>query len=98
MRVTIFGATGLLGKPLMREWSGDVVTGFGSRDVDIRYAARVQSVVEETKPEWIVLADAYTYVDGCESNQDLAFAVNRDGAMNVAKAGKSVGAQLLFLS
>jgi dTDP-4-dehydrorhamnose reductase len=98
MRVTIFGATGLLGKPLMREWSGDAVAGFGSRDVDIRDATRVQSAVEETKPEWIVLAAAYTDVDGCESNQDLAFAVNRDGAIHVAKAAKSIGAQLLFLS
>ena len=33
MRVTIFGASGLLGKALMREWSGDAVIGLGSRDL-----------------------------------------------------------------
>jgi dTDP-4-dehydrorhamnose reductase len=37
-------------------------------------------------------------VDGCESHQDLAFAVNRDGAVNVAQAAKEGGARLLFLS
>jgi dTDP-4-dehydrorhamnose reductase len=50
------------------------------------------------RPDWVVLAAAYTDVDGCESNRDLAFAVNRDGAANVAKSAKESGAKLLFLS
>lgn len=98
MRVTIFGASGLLGKALMREWSGDAVTGFSSRDADIRDPKQVQNAVQETRPEWIVLAAAYTDVDGCESNPKLAFAVNRDGPVNVATAAKEVGARLMFLS
>jgi dTDP-4-dehydrorhamnose reductase len=98
MRVTVFGAGGLLGQALMGEWSGDAVTGFASRDSDIRDARRVQQIVRETTPEWIVLSAAYTDVDGCESNRDLAFAVNRDGAVNVAAAAREVGARLLFLS
>jgi dTDP-4-dehydrorhamnose reductase len=98
MRIAIFGASGLLGKALMQEWTDDAVTGLGSRDADIRDANRVQHVVREAHPEWIVLAAAYTDVDGCESNQELAFAVNRDGAVNVARAAKQTGARLLFLS
>jgi dTDP-4-dehydrorhamnose reductase len=98
MRVTIIGASGLLGKELIRESGGDTVTGLTSRDADIRDADRVQQVLRETRPEWVILAAAYTDVDGCESNQDLAFAVNRDGALNVAAAAKQVGARLLFFS
>jgi len=98
MRVTIFGGSGLLGKALMHEWSGDAVTGLCSHDADIRDARRVEEVVREARPEWIVLAAAYTDVDGCESNQERAFAVNRDGAVNVATAAKKVGARLVFLS
>ena len=98
MRVTLFGASGLLGKALLREWDGDTVTGLTSHAADIRDAKRVQNVVQETNPEWIVLAAAYTDVDGCEGNPDLAFAVNRDGAVNVAVAAKKVGARLVFLS
>jgi dTDP-4-dehydrorhamnose reductase len=37
-------------------------------------------------------------VDGCESNSELAFTVNRDGAVNVASACKASGAKLLFIS
>jgi dTDP-4-dehydrorhamnose reductase len=98
MRVTIFGASGLLGKPLMSEWSEDVVTGLSSRDADVRDPVGVSQVVQETSPEWIVLAAAYTDVDGCESNRDLAFAVNREGAANVAAAAKAAGSRLLFVS
>jgi len=98
MRVTIFGASGLLGKALIREWSVDAVTGFNSRDADIRDSAAVQKAAQATNPDWIVLAAAYTDVDGCEANRDFAFAVNRDGAVNVAAAARTVGARLLFLS
>src|SRR5258708_15606051 len=98
MKAMIFGASGLLGKALMREWSAGDVVGLSSRDVDIRDAAKVRDVVQEAKPEWIVLAAAYTNVDDCESHPDLAFAVNCDGAVNVAQAAKRCGAKLLFLS
>jgi len=98
MKVLIFGASGLLGNALTREWTGDKVVGLSSRNVDIRDVQRVIQVVEEVKPEWIVLTAAYTDVDGCEQNQELAFSVNRDGAVNVANAAKNVRACLLFLS
>ena len=98
MRVTIFGSSGLLGKELIRAWGGDAVTGLSSRDADLRDANRVQQMVRESAPDWIVLSAAYTDVDGCEANPEMAFAVNRDGALNVATAAKEVGARLVFLS
>ncbi len=82
----------------MRECREDPVTGLTSRDADIRNAKSVLQAVQETHPEWIVLAAAYTDVDGCEGNPELAFAVNRDGAVNVATAAKLAGARLVFLS
>jgi dTDP-4-dehydrorhamnose reductase len=98
MRVTVFGSSGLLGQALMREWNGDQVDGLTSRDADIRNAGQIQSVLARTRPDWIVLAAAYTDVDGCESHQDRALAVNRDGAVNVAEAARRAGARLMFLS
>jgi dTDP-4-dehydrorhamnose reductase len=98
MKVIVIGATGLLGNALMREWTGDEVVGLGSNDLDIRNAFAVGEVVKKSKPDWIVLAAAYTDVDGCETHSDLAFSVNRDGAVNVAEAAKKTGAKLIFLS
>jgi dTDP-4-dehydrorhamnose reductase len=98
MRVLIFGASGLLGKTLVRLWSGDEVIGPSSRDADIRDPDRMQEIMQHVRPHWIVSAAAYTDVDRCETNRELAFAVNRDGAVNVCRAAMGVGARLLFLS
>src|ERR1700741_3094420 len=98
MRVMILGATGLLGKALVSEWTRDEVVGLGSHDVDIRDADNVCEIVEKARPGWIVLAAAYTNVDECGRHPELAFGVNRDGAVNVAKAAKGARAKLLFLS
>ena len=98
MRVVIFGATGMLGKALLHQWSGDEVVGFGSADADLREPEQVVAAVEKTRPDWIVLSAAYTDVDGCEINPTLAASVNTHGAVNVAKAAKQFGAKLLFVS
>ena len=98
MRATILGASGLLGKALMREWNQDAVTGLSSSVVDIRDEKLVQAKMRDLRPDWIVLAAAYADVDGCEGNPEKAFSVNRDGAANVAAAAKQVGARLMFVS
>ncbi len=88
----------MLGKALMRQWTGDNVTGLGSAQADIRVADQVETVIAHTKPDWIALAAAYTDVDGCEVNPTLASAVNTKGAVNVAKVAAGVGSKLLFVS
>jgi dTDP-4-dehydrorhamnose reductase len=98
MKVTIFGATGMLGKTLLRRWDTDSITALGSTQADIRSPVQVEKVVEDSKPDWIVLAAAYTDVDGCELNPQLASSVNTHGAVNVAKAAAQAGSKLLFIS
>jgi dTDP-4-dehydrorhamnose reductase len=98
MRVTIFGATGMLGRALMRRWTGDEITGLGSAQADIRDPEQVETAILKTRPEWVVLCAAYTDVDGCELNPTLASTVNTYGAVNVAKAAAAAGCNLLFVS
>jgi dTDP-4-dehydrorhamnose reductase len=98
MRVTLFGASGLLGQELARELSAEELTAPSSQDADLRDRARVHEVIRDSHPEWIILSAAYTDVDGCESNRDLAFAVNFEGAVNVAEGAREAGSRLLFLS
>ncbi|HMD18109.1 MAG TPA: sugar nucleotide-binding protein, partial [Terriglobales bacterium] len=78
MRVTVFGASGLLGQELVHELSGKVSNGAGlrgehdqltalsSQDADLRDHARVRDVIRDSRPDWIILSAAYTDVDGCE--------------------------------
>ncbi len=100
MRVTLFGASGLLGHDLVPELSSehDQLTALSIEDVDLRDHARVRDLIRDSRPEWILLLAAYTDVDGCESNRDLAFAVNCEGAVNVAEAAREAGSRLLFVS
>jgi dTDP-4-dehydrorhamnose reductase len=98
MRVTVFGSSGLLGQALVRELEGEQLTALSSADADLRDPARVQEVIRAYRPEWIILAAAYTDVDGCESNRDRAFAVNCEGAIHVAQAAREAGSRLMFLS
>jgi len=98
MKVLIIGHLGLLGHALMRPERGVDVHGLDLPDIDIRDFSQLQKHLKQHSPDWIVLAAAYTDVDGCESHQDRAFTVNRDGALNVARAAKEANARLLFLS
>ncbi len=102
MRVTLFGASGLLGQDLVQELAQELKaeqsTALSSKDADLRDRKRVREVVRDSRPDWILLSAAYTDVDGCESNRDLAFAVNCDGAVNVAEAAREAGSRLMFLS
>ena len=98
MRVTLFGATGLLGQELVQELKAEHLTALSSKDADLRDRARVREVIRDSRPDWILLSAAYTDVDGCESNRDLAFAVNCAGAVNVAEAAREAGSRLMFVS
>jgi dTDP-4-dehydrorhamnose reductase len=98
MRVTLFGASGLLGEELVRELKAESLTALSSKGADVRDRGRVREVVCESRPEWVILSAAYTDVDGCESNRERAFAVNCEGAVNVAEAAREAGSRLLFMS
>ena len=98
MRVTVFGSSGLLGQDLVRELKGEQLTALSSVEADLRDPARVGDVIRSSRPDWIILAAAYTDVDGCESNRDLAFAVNCQGAIHVAQAAREAGSRLMFVS
>ena len=98
MRVTLFGASGLLGQDLVQELKAEQLTALSSKDADLRDHSRIREVICDSRPDWILLCAAYTDVDGCEINRDLAFAVNCDSAVNVAEAAREAGSRLMFLS
>jgi dTDP-4-dehydrorhamnose reductase len=98
MRVTLFGASGLLGQDLVQQLGSEELTAPSSKAADLTDHPRVRDLVRESRPDWVILSAAYTDVDGCETNRELAFAVNCEGAVNVARAAREVGSRLLFVS
>lgn len=98
MRVTLFGGSGLLGKEIVKQLRSDQLCAPSSHEADLRDTPKVRAMIRDSHPEWTILSAAYTDVDGCESNRDLAFSVNTEGAVNVAKAAREFGSRLLFIS
>ena len=98
MRVLVLGARGMLGTDLLSEWQSDELIPAGSAEADLRDSSQVNALVKKVLPNWIVLSAAYTDVDGCEKNPELAFAVNATGAKNVALAARDCNARVFFVS
>ncbi|HEX3794306.1 MAG TPA: dTDP-4-dehydrorhamnose reductase [Acidimicrobiales bacterium] len=71
-------------------------TDIDTMPVDDRDA--VQGTFESFQPDVVLHAGAVTAVDACETEVDLAYAVNAIGTRNVAEAAKRVGAHLLYVS
>ena len=95
--ILVIGAKGMLGRDLMATLAGDV-RGVDIDDVDITSLASVQRVLVTLKPEVIINAAAYTDVDGCETNGELAMQVNGEGVGNLALIAREIGAKLVQIS
>lgn len=65
------------------------------------YLARPETILAalaEYRPDIVVNPAAYTAVDKAESESDLAFAINRDGAGRVAAAAAESGVPIIHIS
>ena len=73
-----------------------LATDIGNMAVDDRDA--VQHVTRSFGPDVVLHAGALTAVDACESEIDLAYAVNAVGTRTVAEAAAALGAHLVYVS
>ena len=101
MRIYVFGAKGQVARSLQEAASKrpGVVIGNGTRpDVDILQRDLIERALTDFAPDLVINPAAYTAVDRAESEPELAFAVNRDGAGNVAKAAQRLNIPIIHLS
>ena len=73
-----------------------LATDIGTMRLEDRDA--VQHVVRAFRPDLVLHGGAFTAVDACESEVDLAYAVNAVGTRHVAEAAVAVNAHLLYVS
>ncbi len=100
MKLLVTGAAGMLGRDLMLAAgnAGHDVVGFGRAELDVADADSVRRRVEAEKPDVVINSAAWTDVDGAETAEGEAFAVNGTGAGNVAAAAAEVGAAVVQIS
>ncbi|MDD5672772.1 MAG: dTDP-4-dehydrorhamnose reductase, partial [Chitinivibrionales bacterium] len=100
MKLLVIGCKGQLGSDMvvLARKAGHEVVCTDTPDIDIADAHSVKAALMRCDPEGVVNCAAYTNVDGCETNRELAFAVNAAGAGNVAAAADAVGALTMHIS
>jgi len=98
LRVVVTGGRGLVGGALTEHCAavGDEVLSYGHKDLDITDRDAVQEVVRGDRPDAVINCAAWTNVDGCESDQERAFAANARGPENLAAACKE--AECIFVT
>ncbi|WP_040213602.1 dTDP-4-dehydrorhamnose reductase [Clostridium polynesiense] len=112
MKILITGARGQLGSQIVniikngkseigsipKEMIGAEIVGIDIQDLDLTDQNAVISFVKKENPDIIINPAAYTNVDACEANVDIAFKVNALAARNMAMAAEAAGAKLVHIS
>ncbi len=98
MKILITGSNGQLGTELQRLGSAHELFVLDHDELDICDATAVSQAIADFFPDAVVNAAAYTAVDRAESDCIAAFAVNRDGPTNLAKACELNGIPLIHVS
>jgi dTDP-4-dehydrorhamnose reductase len=100
--ILVIGAKGMLGRDLMgvllSSLPNDEVIGWDIEEIDIQKEEDTVFKIEKLRPNIMVHIAAYTDVDGCELNEEKAFAVNAEGTKHVALTASRCQAKMVYLS
>lgn len=106
MRILVTGATGLLGRYLVREvaarghelvaWSAR--GGHGSRAVELAMGEGIARALELDAPDVVLHAAAMAAVGECAKEPDRARRVNTEGTKALAAACRARGSRCVFVS
>jgi len=111
-RILIIGSNGMLGQKLTSYFmfKRDVellCTSFEDESffsdvsylkIDISSAKEIKNLINSFCPDMIINTAAYTNVDGCETEKELAWKVNVTGIENVVKYSKGCKSHLIHIS
>jgi len=78
--------------------AGNDVHALSRAELDITDAGAVQAAVRDGAPEIVFNCAAWTDVDGAETSEQEALAVNGAGAANLARAAAAAGAWVVHIS
>ncbi|MDR0911607.1 MAG: dTDP-4-dehydrorhamnose reductase [Methanobrevibacter sp.] len=105
MKILVTGAKGMLGTDLIDILSKnheiiatDIVDDENIVKLDITDLNDIKSKFNSLKPDIVINVAAFTDVDACETNEDLAYKINAIGPKNLAIASENIDIPLLHIS
>ncbi|NJN15750.1 MAG: dTDP-4-dehydrorhamnose reductase [Oscillochloris sp.] len=98
MRIAVTGAGGQLGAALMTALGPlHTMVPLGHDQLELGSPAAIDQLVA-TQADLVIHAAAYTNVDGCARDPELAYRINGLGTQYVALACRRLGAPLVYIS
>ena len=99
MKILITGSKGQLGADCAQILgTAHETLAIDLDELDITKQSEVDRIVEQFSPHMVVNCAAYTQVDACETEKELAWNVNVNGPRNLAISAKRVGAKMIHIS
>lgn len=98
MRVVVTGSAGQLGVALQAELCEHELLLLDLPDHDITDHKQTQQLICDFGPETVIHGAAFTNVDACERQPELAYRVNALGTQNVALACQRSDAAMVYVS
>lgn len=101
MNILLLGKSGILGSYFLKLLAGDSdfeVFAYDYDHLDITDVSALKNVFETLNPFFVINCAAYTAVDECEKNADLAFRVNGEAVGEIAKLCKKHDSTLIHFS
>lgn len=100
MKILICGCDGQLGKELIRklEYTDNTILKTDIDNLDITNFESVDYYISKNKPDVIINAAAFTNVDLCEKEINLAYKINSLGPKNLAICSQKVNAKFVQIS
>ena len=95
-RYLVTGAAGMLGRDLQHALAGREVTVLTRAELDVTDADAVRAAV--AGHDVVFNTAAYTDVDGAETHESIAFAINATAVENLARATAAHGSKLVTIS
>ena len=98
-RILITGHKGMFGRELERvaRALGKEVIGLDLPECDITHRKQIERAIFDAEPDLVLHAAAFTAVDRCEAESDLAYLVNATGTQNVCLAAQKLDVPLLYI-
>ena len=107
MKILITGCNGQLGKELVNQLKSInqsmnqpkyTILATTRDDLDISNQTNVDNFIFHNKPNVVINCAAYTKVDACEDNIEVAYKINSLGVRNLVIASEKVNAKFVHIS
>ncbi|WP_338442681.1 dTDP-4-dehydrorhamnose reductase [Synechococcus elongatus IITB4] len=99
MKVLLTGAAGQVGQALQRLRPNAIdLIDCDREQLDLSDESALRTAIQQTCPDWVINAGAYTAVDRSESEPDLALAINAHAVQVLAEELAKTSGNLLHIS